>query len=186
MRQKFLIPAFCALVLIACTGGQKQNNGGQTTDAESVIIGDSAEMTELAVKILNEGLRISQTTDAKATADKITDKAEPFNNLEYSGKNFRFFVCEDGNFSLYWYCYFFPKKSGGYEVIVVSTNAGGDAYEPTYEFARFACANGQLTRADKVIDLSINDFYSNADKFDEKCAEFIIRATSTAYSTDPA
>ena len=83
---------------------------------------------------------------------------------------------EDGNFSLYWYCYFFPKKSGGYEVIVVSTNAGGDAYEPTYEFARFACANGQLKRADKVIDLSINDFYTNADQFPEAGSEAIKNA----------
>ena len=59
MKRSFLIvPLFCAAFLAACTGGQKQNNGGQTADAESFMVGDSAEMTELAVKILNEGLRI--------------------------------------------------------------------------------------------------------------------------------
>ena len=171
--RKLLVPVFCALALAACTGGQKQNNGGQTADAESIMVGDSAEMTEITYKILKENLRIEQMTGSPVAMDKITDKAEPFNNREYSGRNFRFFVRDDGNFSLYWYNYFFPKKSGGYDIIVVATNAGGDAYEPTYEYSRFAYSNGQLTRADKIINLSINDFYSNADQFPEAGADGI-------------
>ena len=171
--KKLLVFVFCTLALVACSGGQKQNNSGQTADAESIIVGDSAEMTEITYKILKEKLQIEQMTGSPVAMDKITDKAEPFNNREYSGRNFRFFVRDDGNFSLYWYNYFFPKKSGGYDIIVVATNAGGDAYEPTYEYSRFAYSNGQLTRADKIIDLSINDFYSNADQFPEAGADGI-------------
>ena len=125
-------------------------------------------LTEYAVSILKDHLEVGDVV-----ADKITNECEPFNNHPYAGDNFRFFEHEDGNFSMYWYLYFYPKKSGGYEVIVEITGAGGDAYEPIYNYEKFICQDDKITKAENIVDMKITDFYSNSDKFPKAAVEAI-------------
>ena len=179
---KKTLSIIAALILASCGGGTNQNNG--TTDTtgrdgvNTVSATDTAVtqpqqpktdlLTEIAVTILKDHLHVENVEP-----DKITNECHPFNNREYKGSNFRFFEHPDGNFSSYWYLYFYPKKSGGYEVVVEITGAGGDAYEPSYSYKKYLFQNDKITQCDNVLDMKITDFYSNSDKFPKEGAEAI-------------
>ena len=178
MKIKHLPFALAAITLFSCGGGTNQNqNTGAANDTATVETPQCDVsttppqkdiLTEYAVSILKDHLEVGDVV-----ADKITNECEPFNNHPYAGDNFRFFEHEDGNFSMYWYLYFYPKKSGGYEVIVEITGAGGDAYEPIYNYEKFICQDDKITKAENIVDMKITDFYSNSDKFPKAAVEAI-------------
>ena len=179
MKKHLIIPVLAALTLVSCGGSTNQNNNSDGGDAiNRVSTSDTAAakpqepikdvLTEYAVSILKDHLEL-----VDVTPEQITNECHPFNNREYSGTNFRYFEHEDGNFSAYWYLYFFPKTSGGYEVIVEITGAGGDAYEPSYNYEKYICQDDKITKAENVVDMKISDFYSNSDKFPKAGAEAI-------------
>ena len=176
MKIKHLTFALAAITLFSCGGGTTQNTGtgNDTATVEtpqcdvSTTTPQNDILTEYAVSILKEHLKLEGVAP-----EKITNECHPFNNREYSGTNFRFFEHEDGNFSSYWYLYFYPKTSGGYDVIVEITNAGGDAYEPTYNYEKFICQDDKITKAENVVDMKISDFYANSDKFPKAAVEAI-------------
>lgn len=182
MKIKHLLIATAAITLFSCGGSQNQNqNTGaandtaktvdptvQTPQCDASTPPQKDILTEYAVSILKDHLEVGDVV-----ADKITNECEPFNNHPYAGDYFRFFEHEDGNFSMYWYLYFYPKKSGGYEVIVEITGAGGDAYEPIYNYEKFICQDNKITKAENIVDMKITDFYSNSDKFPKAAVEAI-------------
>ena len=176
MKIKHLPFALAAITLFSCGGGTTQNTGAANDTATvetpqcdvSTTTPQNDILTEYAVSILKEHLKLEGVEP-----EKITNECHPFNNREYSGTNFRFFEHEDGNFSMYWYLYFYPKKSGGYEVIVEITGAGGDAYEPIYNYEKFICQDDKITKAENVVDMKISDFYANSDKFPKAAVEAI-------------
>ena len=181
---KKTLSIIAALILASCGGNTNQNNNNGAADTpgtdgvHTVSTTDTAAtqpqqpktdlLTEIAVTILKDHLHVENVEP-----DKITNECHPFNNREYKGSNFRFFEHPDGNFSSYWYLYFYPKKSGGYEVVVEITGAGGDAYEPSYSYKKYLFQNDKITQCDNVLDMKITDFYSNSDKFPKEGAEAI-------------
>ncbi len=176
MKIKHLPFALAAITLFSCCGGTTQNTGAANDTATvetpqcdvSTTTPQKDILTEYAVSILKDHLKLEGVE-----SEKITNECEPFNNHPYAGDNFRFFEHEDGNFSMYWYLYFYPKKSGGYEVIVEITGAGGDAYEPIYNYEKFICQDDKITKAENIVDMKITDFYSNSDKFPKAAVEAI-------------
>ena len=181
---KKTLSIIAALILASCGGNTNQNNNNGAADTtgtdgvHTVSTTDTAAtqpqqpktdlLTEIAVTILKDHLHVENVEP-----EKITNECHPFNNREYKGSNFRFFEHPDGNFSSYWYLYFYPKKSGGYEVVVEITGAGGDAYEPSYSYKKYLFQNDKITQCDNVLDMKITDFYSNSDKFPKEGAEAI-------------
>lgn len=149
----------------------KRSDIPSAPDATPSVDPDKEKKTEIAQKILKEKLHIDNVTP-----ENISDTARAAFNHPFAGSDFRYFDIEDGNFSRYWYLYFYPIKTGGYEIIVEITNAGGDAYEPTYDYRKFVYSGGALTESKPVLNLTINDFYSNADKFPKKGADAIKKA----------
>ena len=177
MKKQLTLIALAAITLFSCGGGTTQNNGAAndtaTANATDTVQTPQCDvstdiLTEYAVSILKDHLKLEGVE-----SEKITNECEPFNNHPYAGDNFRFFEHEDGNFSMYWYLYFYPKKSGGYEVIVEITGAGGDAYEPIYNYEKFICQDDKITKAENIVDMKITDFYSNFDKFPKAAIEAI-------------
>ena len=193
--KKILIPALALATLASCGGGTKTQNAGTASDTtangrdgvhtvsttdttsrdsvQTVATPEPAinatELTEIAMKILKEKLKVGGVT-----MDKITSSSKGvFNNKEYEDEWFRFFKHDDGNFSSYWYNYFFPKKDGGYIVIAVATNAGGDAYEPTYNFHIYDCKDGKIADGTKYLKPTANDYYANFAEFPKPAAEAI-------------
>jgi len=179
---KKTLSIIAALILASCGGTTNQNVGTSDTTGRDGVHTVSATdtavtqpqqpktdlLTEIAVTILKDHLHVENVEP-----EKITNECHPFNNREYKGSNFRFFEHPDGNFSSYWYLYFYPKKSGGYEVVVEITGAGGDAYEPSYSYKKYLFQNDKITQCDNVLDMKITDFYSNSDKFPKEGAEAI-------------
>ena len=176
MKIKHLPFALAAITLFSCGGGTTQNTGAANDTATvetpqcdvSTTTPQKDILTEYAVSILKDHLKLEGVE-----SEKITNECHPFNNHPYAGDNFRFFEHEDGNFSDYWYLYFYHKKSGGYEVIVEITGAGGDAYEPIYNYEKFICQDDKITKAENIVDMKITDFYSNSDKFPKAAIEAI-------------
>ncbi len=194
--KKILIPAIALATLASCgSGTQTQQTGAPDSTAGTVAGRDAinrvsttpdttsktaeaeptantVELNELTMKILKEKLHVEGVT-----ADKISKSSKGvFNNKEYEDEWFRFFKHDDGNFSMYWYHYFFPKKDGGYIVIAEETNAGGDAYEPTYSYHLYECKDGKITDAAKILKPTANDYYSNFADFPKATAEAINEA----------
>ena len=188
MKKQLTLIALAAITLFSCGGGTNQNqNTGAANDTATANATDTVQtpqcdvstdiLTQYAVSILKDHLKLEGVEP-----EKITNECHPFNNREYSGTNFRFFEHEDGNFSDYWYLYFYPKTSGGYEVIVEITGAGGDAYSPSYNYEKFICQDDKITKAENVVDMKITDFYANSDKFPKAGAE----AINTAIKEHPS
>ena len=199
MKTKTLIiPAIALATLASCGGGtttQNANEKGATTDGANTVAttptdttnkggaptvstpeptANTVELNELTLKILKEKLKVEGVT-----VDKITNSSKGvFNNKEYEDEWFKFFKHDDGNFSSYWYNYFYPKKDGGYVVITVETNAGGDAYEPTYEFHFYDCKDGKISDNTTLLKPTANDFYANFADFPKATAEAINEAIS--------
>ena len=204
--KKILIPALALATLASCGGGtQTQQTGtADTTGAAGTDAGTDAinrvsttpdttsktaeaeptanavELNELTMKILKEKLHVEGVT-----VDEISNSSKGvFNNKEYEDECFRFFEIPDGGFSRYWYNYFFPKKDGGYIVIAEVTNAGGDAYEPTYNYHIYDCKDGKIADAAKILKPTANDYYSNFADFPKAAADAIKKAidNSTRYN----
>ena len=138
--KKLLIPVFCALALLACNGGQKQNNGGDVSAADSV------EMTEITQEIPEDNTEEDLTIIEKADmtiAEEIFKKLYPDYNFENGGSDkvdeeLSFGIheapddCEGCYNGSYVYCY--PKNSGGYLVVAKNYNVGPGC-KPQYFFS---------------------------------------------------
>ena len=138
--KKLLIPVFCALALLACNGGQKQNNGGDVSAADSV------EMTEITQEIPEDNTEEDLTIIEKADmtiAEEIFKKLYPDYNFENGGSDkvdeeLSFGIheapddCEGCYNGSYVYCY--PKNSGGYLVVEKNYNVGPGC-KPQYFFS---------------------------------------------------
>ena len=138
--KKLLIPVFCALALLACNGGQKQNNGGNASAADSV------EMTEITQEIPEDNTEEDLTIIEKADmtiAEEIFKKLYPDYNFENGGSDkvdeeLSFGIheapddCEGCYNGSYVYCY--PKNSGGYLVVAKNYNVGPGC-KPQYFFS---------------------------------------------------
>jgi len=133
--KKLLIPVFCALALLACNGGQKQNNGGQTAE-----VGDSAEI----VSDNSETESGSQTN----IAEEVFKKYYPYDKggctecdgLSYGGRNE--YDCEECYGGADVYCY--PKNDGGYLVVGSSYYTGGYDCKPEFYFSTRVYKDGVL------------------------------------------
>ena len=138
--KKVIIPVFCALALLACNGGQKQNNGGDVSAADSV------EMTEITQEIPEDNTEEDLTIIEKADmtiAEEIFKKLYPDYNFENGGSDkvdeeLSFGIheapddCEGCYNGSYVYCY--PKNSGGYLVVAKNYNVGPGC-KPQYFFS---------------------------------------------------
>ena len=148
MKKSFLL--IPALALLSCGGGntnQSQNNTDSTATPEPT----PAIAYEVAKKISE----IDPTWFSKEEFDKL-DKVWTESDNDY----FCFFQIGDPMF----YIECFPLKSGGYyavEMISKVCDCPGD-----YEYLHYIYKDGNLSKTGSLLPKpTLNDFYSNADKF---------------------
>ena len=138
--KKVIIPVFCALALVACTGGQKQNNGGQTAE-----VGDSAE-------IMSDNFDTESASQTNI-AEEIFKKLFPDDNCENGGGivGFSYGIheapddCEGCHNGSDVYCY--PKNNGGYLVVSRVYDAGPGCM-PNYIFSTSSYKDGAFDKED--------------------------------------
>ena len=136
MRKSLLIvPILCAVFLVACTGGQKHNNGSQTAE-----VGDSAEIVSKNSETESgDQINIAEEIFKKLFPDaKCENGSSKFGGLSYG-------IHEDdgdcaGSFDgSYIYCY--PKNNGGYLVVKKEYSSGPDGM-PGYNHATTSYKDG--------------------------------------------
>ena len=170
MKKHYILTAAVALTLCACGGGNSnQNNASQTADTTNVASQENGDdKTQMIIQIMKE-LGVDDDFDPE-TINSTTEEA-----AKTLGVNSDYFRCVeefDNHYKTVYNIFFYPLNSGGTEIIVELKTVGLDDdmyYQITDErhYCRQTFENGSLTKHDEVFPLTINDFYSNADKFPE-------------------
>ena len=172
MKQKLIISAFCAMALLACNSGQKQNNGGNASAADSV------EKTEITQEIpednTEEGLTIIEKADM-TIAEEIFRKEFPeikqvsSDSLTASGSNDD--ECEGCNSYSELACY--PLKDGGYLAVFLNSFAGPDCPEELHYYTK-TYKNGELSDGIKLPSPTLEQLLnpSKMEKYKNEIASF--------------
>lgn len=170
MKKHYILTAAIALTLCACGGGNNnQNNAAQTADTSNVASEpNSDDKTQLVMEIMKNNFGIRY----EIKPDRIMSSTDEFaKTLGVNSEYFRCFEDFDNHYETVYSFFFYPVNGGGNDIIIERKEVGLD--DEMYNLADnrdYFCKkyNAESTTDIKdVIPLTINDFYSNADKFPE-------------------
>ena len=158
MKKSFLL--IPALALLSCGGGSGNSNSSSdsSSDSSSNQQQDTATTQSthwIAYEVAQKIPEISPNWYSKEDFDGLN-----LDWIEKDNENYCSFQLSDPFFSIG--C--FPLKSGGYyvvEIISLVCDCPGD-----YEYNHFIYKDGKLSKTGSLLPKpTLNDFYSNADKF---------------------